>query len=171
MPRPVSSATPGTAPARKPVLKNPLRTATMSLGLPPSLAGGPGSPAPDAVPPAPEVTAQQVRQMQVSEFAAWMRTQTSPKTKRPFQEQTIVGYSEAARVLDRWMESQGIEGDFTACDVAMLNRFFADYHREHGQGGTNNRQRNLHHLFKWLAMSLQATLTRGPRPSWCGTGR
>jgi site-specific recombinase XerD len=49
------------------------------------------------------------------------------------------------------MESQKIDGDFTVCDMPMLNRFFAGYHGEHGQGGTNNRQRNLHHLFKWLA--------------------
>jgi site-specific recombinase XerD len=97
------------------------------------------------------VTAQQVRLRGVSEFAAWLRRQASPKTKRPFAEQTIIGYSEAARVLDRWMESEGIEGDFTVCDVPMLNRFFVGYHGEHGQGGTNNRQRNLHHLFKWLA--------------------
>jgi hypothetical protein len=44
----------------------------------------PGSPAPEVVPPpAREMTAQQLRLMQVSEFAAWLRTQTSPKTKRP----------------------------------------------------------------------------------------
>jgi site-specific recombinase XerD len=122
----------------------------MSLGLP---VGGSGSPAPDVAPLAPEVTAQQVGLMQISGFVDWMRTQTSPKTKRPFAEQTIIGYSEAARVLDRWMEAQDIEGDFTACDVPMLNRFFAEYHGEHGQGGTNNRQRNLHHMFKWLAKS------------------
>jgi integrase/recombinase XerD len=40
----------------------------------------------------------------------------------------------------------GIDGDFTACDAAMLNRFFADYRKAHTQGGTNTRQRNLHHL-------------------------
>jgi integrase/recombinase XerD len=125
----------------------------MSPILPPSLADGTGEPsdsAPEAVPPT-EVTAQQVRQMQVSEFAAWLRTQTN-KHKRPFQEQTIHGYSETARVLDRWMASQEIDGDFTVCDVALLNKFFAAYRAGHGQGGTNNRQRNLHHLFKWLVM-------------------
>jgi len=122
----------------------------MSLALP---AGGPRSLDLDGTSPAAEVTARQVGLVQISELAAWLRTQTSPKTKRPFAEQTITGYSEAARALDRWMESQGIEGDFTACDVAMLNRFFAGYHAEHGQHGTNNRQRNLHHLFKWLPKS------------------
>jgi site-specific recombinase XerD len=78
-------------------------------------------------------------------------TQTN-KHKRPFQEQTIVGCSDAAYVLELWMESRGIEGDFTACDVPTPNEFFADYHAGHGQGGTNNRQRNLHRLFKWLAL-------------------
>jgi integrase/recombinase XerD len=153
MPRPVSSAGSSAAlgrpaPASRPALKSPLRTSTMSLVLPPSLADFGSAPA--GVPPV-AVTAQQLRQMQVSEFAKWLRTQTN-KHKRPFQEQTIHGYSEAAYVLDRWMESRGIDGDFTACDVPMLNEFFADYHAGHGQGGTNNRQRNLHHLFKWLAL-------------------
>jgi hypothetical protein len=50
------------------------------------------------------------------------------------------------------MAAEEIEDDFTACDVEALNRFFAAYRAGHGQGGTNNRQRNLHHLFKWLAM-------------------
>src|SRR5258708_27590361 len=81
----------------------------MSPILPPSLADGTGEPsdsAPEAVPPT-EVTAQQVRQMKVSEFAAWLRTQT--KHKRPFQEQTIHDYSEATRGLDRCLASE--EGD------------------------------------------------------------
>jgi hypothetical protein len=75
----------------------------MSLGLPPSLAGGSVV---VAVPPV-VTSAPQLRQMQISE---WLRTQTN-KHKRPFQEQTILGYAESARVLDRWMESRGIEGD------------------------------------------------------------
>ena len=40
------------------------------------------------------------------------------------------------------MTVYGIEGDFTVCDTAMLNRFFRDYFREHGQGGTPSQQRN-----------------------------
>jgi hypothetical protein len=66
------------------------------------------SPAPAAVTPV-AVTAHQLRQMQVSEFAEWLRTQTN-KHKRPFQEQTIHGCSGAAHVLDRWMESRGSTG-------------------------------------------------------------
>ncbi len=125
----------------------------MSLVLPPSLAGegSPSGAALAAAQPVVEVTPQQLRQMQISEFCAWLRTQTN-KHKRPFQEQTIIGYAETARALYRWMTEQGIDGDFTACDVTVLNTFFASYRAEHGQGGTNTRQRNLHHLFKWLAL-------------------
>ena len=43
-----------------------------------------------------------------------------------------------------------MDGDFTACDTATLNRFFADYLKAHTQGGTNTLQRNLAHLFEWL---------------------
>ncbi len=87
--------------------------------------------------------------MMISEFADWLRSVTN-KHSRPFQEGTIRDYAETARVLDRWMSSQGNDGDFTACDTALLNRFFADYFAGHGQGGTNTRQRSLRHLFTWL---------------------
>jgi len=46
------------------------------------------------------------------------------------------------------MTEMEIEEDFTACDTAALNRFFADYLSSHGQTGT--KQRNLRHLFTWL---------------------
>jgi hypothetical protein len=83
--------------------------------------------APDATPdpvreaaPAPqEITAQQLRQMQISEFKAWLRTQTN-KHRRPYQEETISDYAETASALDRWMAEEDIDGDFTACDVTVL---------------------------------------------------
>jgi hypothetical protein len=53
------------------------------------------------------------------------------------------------------MTANDIEGDFTAVDTAMLNRYFRDYHREHGQGGTNAQQRNLLPLFKFLNEELR----------------
>jgi integrase/recombinase XerD len=134
-------------------LRSPLRTATMA-GFSPSPSAVPAeSAAAEAVvtvPVAPGISAQRLRQMQISEFCGWLRTQTN-KHKRPFQEQTIIGYAETARALDRRMASRDIDGDFTACDVTVLNEFFAQYRAEHGQGGTDTRQRNLHHLFKWLA--------------------
>jgi integrase/recombinase XerD len=48
------------------------------------------------------------------------------------------------------MTSQEIDGDFTACDTEMLNRFFTGWVTKHGQAGLNTRQRNLRHLFTWL---------------------
>jgi site-specific recombinase XerD len=116
------------------------------------LAGRPmaGEPAGSGRDPRPaEIAAPQLRQMQISEFTGWLRTQTN-KHKRPFQEETIIGYAETARALDRWMTERDIDGDFTACDTAVLNEFFAAYRASHTQGGTNTRQRNLHHLFSWL---------------------
>ena len=50
------------------------------------------------------------------------------------------------------MAEEDIDGDFTACSVDVLNRFFSAYRNSHSQGGTNTRQRNLHHLFTWLAL-------------------
>jgi integrase/recombinase XerD len=48
------------------------------------------------------------------------------------------------------MTASGIDADFTACDTALLNRFFAQYLSTHTQGGTNTLQRNLAHLFAFL---------------------
>jgi site-specific recombinase XerD len=117
-----------------------------ALGAPP--ADEPAGSEPQ--PPSREVTAQQLRRMQISEFTAWLRTQTN-KYKRPFQKETIIAYQETARALDRWMAKQEIDGDFTACSTEVLNKFFTAYSGSHTQGGTNTRQRNLHHLFSWLA--------------------
>jgi integrase/recombinase XerD len=79
--------------------------------------------------------------MQISEFSAWLRTQTN-KHQRRFQGETIRGYAETARALDLWMAEEDIDGDFTACSVDVLNRFFVVYRNAHSQGGTNTRQRN-----------------------------
>jgi hypothetical protein len=130
--------------------KSPLRTATLAVpadDLPgPSaadilLAAGRG--------PRDPVPAPELRQMQISEFAAWLQTRTN-RNRRPFQEATVAAYTDAARSLDRWMTDEGIDGDFTACDTAMLNRFFTGWVTAHGQAGLNTRQRNLRHLFTWL---------------------
>ena len=88
--------------------------------------------------------------MMVSEFAVWLEAQVSPKTKRHYQPHTIDNYAGAARTLGQWMTSSKIDEDFTACDAAVLNRFFAEYFKSHTQGGTNTLQRNMAHLFDWL---------------------
>jgi transposase InsO family protein len=87
--------------------------------------------------------------MMISEYTAWLRSATT-KHGRPFQAGTVRDYAETARVLNRWMTGQGHDGDFTACDPALLNTFFAAYFAAHGRSGTNTRQRNLRHLFTWL---------------------
>jgi site-specific recombinase XerD len=90
-----------------------------------------------------------LRKMMISEFCESLRGRTNKK-KLPFQEETINAYKVAARALDAWMTEHDIDGDFTVCDTDMLNRFFSDYLRGHGQTGTNTKQRNLRHLFTWL---------------------
>jgi hypothetical protein len=147
MSRPASSSLKS---ASKPALKNPLRSSTMPL-ITLQVPGEPGGASRDAGRPETEATAAVLRQMQISEFCVWLRTQTN-KHKCPFQEETISAYAETARALSLWMAADDIDGDFTACSVEVLNRFFAGYRNAHGQGGTNTRQRNLHHLFKWLAL-------------------
>jgi hypothetical protein len=82
--------------------------------------------------------------MMISEFEEWLRLRTS-KEQRPFQEETILAHVKAARVLDAWMTKQKIDGDFTACGTALLNRSCCDDART--RGGTNTKQCNLRHRF------------------------
>jgi site-specific recombinase XerD len=129
--------------------KNPLRVA----GDPSPGISAAALPAAVARPPLrTSYTPREMRQMMISEFGDWLRTQTN-KQHRPFQEETISAYCDAAAALSSWMESSGIEADFTACDSATLNRFFRAYLADHTQGGTNTKQRNLRHLFTWLAQA------------------
>jgi integrase/recombinase XerD len=123
-----------------------------------SLPGGASSPQ-DFLGPAQEsarrngrstLTVAELREASIAEFASWLRQQTSPKTKRPYQEKTVTLYCDAARALHQWMTAEKVDADFTECDTRMLNRFFAAYLKSHTQGGTNTHQRNLGHLFQWL---------------------
>src|SRR5579862_676930 len=135
-----SASSSSSSPAPRP-RKSPLRVAAL-----PGSARSPHLPPPGR---SAAMTGEQLRAMQVSEFCQWLRSRTNQE-KRPFQEETITAYKVAARALDAWMTSDGVDGDFTACDTGVLNRFFRDYHAAHGQGGTNTKQRNLRHLFTWL---------------------
>jgi len=112
-----------------------------------------------AVPDRPrEMTGGQLRAMMISEFGQWLRSRTN-KEKRPFQDETIAAYQVAARALDAWMTSAGLDGDFTACDTGVLNRFFRDYRAAHSQGGTNTKQRNLRHPYPWMRPRLAEPAT------------
>jgi site-specific recombinase XerD len=90
-----------------------------------------------------------VRQMMKSEFCAWLRTRTN-RHGRPFQEDTVSAYRDAVVALDKWLTKTGLDCDFTGCDTAVLNRFFAEYLAANCQNGTNTKQRNLRHFFTWL---------------------
>jgi site-specific recombinase XerD len=125
--------------------KTPLRVA----GDPVPRVGPSGSPAAVAASPSRiAYTPREMRQMMISEFGEWLRTQTN-KQHRPFQEETILAYTNAAIALSAWMEEVDLEVDFTGCDTAVLNRFFRAFNESHSQGGTNTKQRNLRHLFTW----------------------
>lgn len=108
------------------------------------------------------LSAADLRQMTVSDFTAWLGARTN-KQDRPFQENTIRNYVDAARTLSKWMTASKIDADFTACDTALLNRFFAEYLRGHTQGGTNTLQRNLAHLFAFLDEVYDYPTPYGPR--------
>jgi site-specific recombinase XerD len=121
--------------------KSPLRVATVVSPVFPSRGDG-------------RLSAAQLRSMMISEFEDWLRSRTNQE-KRPFQEETVVAYAKAARALDAWMTVKKIDGDFTACDTGVLNRFFRDYNATHSRGGTNTKQRNLRHLFTWLEAAYE----------------
>jgi hypothetical protein len=77
---------------------------------------------------------EQLRAMMISEFEQWLRSRTNQE-KRPFHEETVVVYAKAARALGAWMTSAGLDGDFTACDTGVLDRFFRDYNAAHTHPG------------------------------------
>ena len=104
--------------------KSPLRVARTGGGSVPSARGlttaeimAAGFSQPREAVPAP-----QLRRMQISEFTVWLRGRTN-KHHRPFQADTIAAYADAARALSDWMNGHDIDGDITACDAAVLNRF------------------------------------------------
>jgi hypothetical protein len=47
-------------------------------------------------------------------------------------------------------DANGISGDFTVVDTAILNRYFREYYLKHGHGGTHTQQRSLIQLFNFL---------------------
>jgi hypothetical protein len=76
----------------------------------------------------------------LAEFRDHLRT-VNNRAGRPYQEATISAYLSPAKALDAWMTAHGIDGDFTAVDTALLNRYFRAYYDAHGQGGTHTQQR------------------------------
>ena len=95
-------------------------------------------------------TSKSPRAASIADFCDYLRT-TNNRNGRPYEEATVENYVFAARALDRWKIAEGIDGDFTVADTAMLNRFLRIYFRQHDQGGTHSQQRNMRHLFSYLA--------------------
>jgi integrase/recombinase XerD len=89
------------------------------------------------------------RESTLAEFEGYLRT-VNHRDGRPYEEKTISVYSVPAKNLDGWLTGNGIDGDFTVVDTALLNRYFREYYVEHGQGGTHTLQRNLIQLFNFL---------------------
>jgi hypothetical protein len=77
----------------------------------------------------------------LAEFEDYLRT-TNSRDGRPYEEATVNAYVSPGKTLDAWLAAEGLDGDFTACGTATLNRFFREYYLEHGQGGTHTLQRN-----------------------------
>jgi site-specific recombinase XerD len=97
-----------------------------------------------------EGAAHSDRGITLAEFEEYLRT-TNNRDGRPFEDRTIQAYVLPGKNLDAWMTAQGIEGDFTVADTALLNRYFREYYLERGQGGTHTLQRNLIQLFNFLS--------------------
>ncbi len=82
--------------------------------------GRSGSPVTAVVPPPrASYTPREMRQMMISEFSDWLRTQTN-KQHRLFQAETILAYRNAAVALSAWMNEVSLEVDFTGCDTDVL---------------------------------------------------
>jgi hypothetical protein len=96
--------------------KSPLRIATAASPAFPPRRDGCLSP-------------ERLRAMMISEFEQWLGSRTNQE-KRPFHEETVVAYAKAARALGAWMTEKKIDGNFTACDTALLNGFLPQLQRD-----------------------------------------
>jgi hypothetical protein len=82
--------------------KSPLRADTMPR-VARDLTADPGMPGRRSG--REKLSAADLRQMAVSEFAAWLSGKTN-KQDRPFQEHTIRNYADADRTLEKWMSAR-----------------------------------------------------------------
>ncbi len=154
---------------RRVPLRSPLAAAPHS----PLAATRPGA-SPDR--PAAHAAAPDPRSVTLNEFGDYLRT-VNNRDGRPYEEATINAYVSPAKALDAWMTANGLDGDFTTVDTALLNRYFRECYQTRGQGGTHTQQRNLIQLFNYLQREYGhpaptrpvSTVTPksgdGPRPS------
>ncbi|HTU77046.1 MAG TPA: hypothetical protein VMG38_26350 [Trebonia sp.] len=76
--------------------KSALRVASLPAGPVPFQGQGHLARAPGRRAGRNSLTMAELREISIDEFAAWLRTQTSPKTKRPYEEKTVSLYCQAA---------------------------------------------------------------------------
>jgi site-specific recombinase XerD len=142
-----------TAAARNGRTRETERAPERTLKSPLAVHSGLQVPAATGIPgvdvPAAQGVALTNRDATLAEFEDYLRT-TNSRDGRPYEEATINAYVSPGKTLNAWLAADGIDGDFTACDTATLNRFFREYYLEHGQGGTHTLQRNLIQLFNFL---------------------
>lgn len=136
--------------------KSPLRAQQRTRTTEPADTGTPTLRAVKAV-----KGAEDAREALIAELELHLSTTTN-RNGRPFQRRTVNAYKYAATQLHHWMTAQRISGDFTAVDIATLNKYFRWYYKTHDvpksqdgkggyTGGTNTAQRNLRALFSYLA--------------------
>ena len=80
---------------------------------------------------------QTERKATIAEFEDYLRTTTN-RDDRPYEDGSINAYVSPAKHLDGWMTAKQLNGDFTTVDTTTLNRYFREYYRDHGQGGTTS---------------------------------
>ncbi len=100
--------------------KSALRVASLPTGAVPLQGQGRLAQAPEQRKGRRSLTMAELREISIDELAAWLRAQTSPKTKRPYEEKTVSLYCEAARALHAWKTAEKVEADFAAGDTEML---------------------------------------------------
>ena len=89
------------------------------------------------------------RSVTLEEFDDYLRT-VNNRDGRPYEDATIHAYVYPAKALDAWMTANGLDGNFTTVDTALLNWYLREYQQARGQGGTHTQQRNLIQLFNLL---------------------
>jgi len=89
--------------------------------------GGPHRSQPEALArPAWEGPVLSDREATLAEFEDYLRT-VNNRDGRPYEGKTISAYAGPGKHLDKWLTAQGVDGDFTAADTALLNKYFREY--------------------------------------------
>lgn len=116
---------------RRGPLRSPLAAAPHSPSAASRSGAGPGRAAAHAAVPDP-------RSVTLDEFDEYLRT-VNNTDGHPYEEATINAYVYPAKALDAWMTANGLDGDFTTVDTALLNRYFREYYQARPTPGPGTR--------------------------------